>query len=96
MNKEDFKDLLTGIKEIGKIREGKIKPGRVFKFNPMEVKNIRKKLKQSQKEFSFMIGVSIGTLKNWEQGRRVPEGPARALLKVASKKPQAVLEALHN
>jgi len=41
-----------------------------------------------------MIGVSVATLRNWEQGRRVPEGPARALLKVASKNPEAVEEAL--
>ena len=41
-----------------------------------------------------MIGVSVATLQNWEQGRRKPEGPARALLRVAAKNPQAVMEAL--
>ena len=41
-----------------------------------------------------MIGVSVSTLQNWEQGRRQPEGPARALLKVATEKPEAVAEAL--
>jgi len=41
-----------------------------------------------------MIGVSVGTLQNWEQGRRKPEGPARALLQVAAKNPKAVIEAL--
>ena len=41
-----------------------------------------------------MIGVSISTLQNWEQGRLQPEGPARALLKVATEKPEAVAEAL--
>ncbi len=41
-----------------------------------------------------MIGVSAATLQNWEQGRRHPEGPARALLKVASHNPEAVAEAL--
>jgi putative transcriptional regulator len=41
-----------------------------------------------------MIGVSISTLQNWEQGRRVPEGPAPALLKIAAEKPEAVIEAL--
>ncbi|PYV38295.1 MAG: transcriptional regulator, partial [Acidobacteria bacterium] len=48
----------------------------------------------SQAEFALMIGVSVATLKNWEQGRRTPEGPARALLKVAAKNPKAVAEAL--
>jgi putative transcriptional regulator len=42
-----------------------------------------------------MIGVSVRTLQNWEQGRRKPDGPAKALLHVASKNPKAVLEALH-
>ncbi len=41
-----------------------------------------------------MIGVSISTLQNWEQGRRQPDGPARALLKVAAENPEAVAEAL--
>ena len=41
-----------------------------------------------------MIGVSVATLQNWEQGRRKPEGPAQALLKIAEKNPRAVAEAL--
>jgi putative transcriptional regulator len=54
-----------------------------------------KKLNVSQNEFALMIGVSVRTLQNWEQGRRKPEGPAKALLKVASKNPSAVLDAIH-
>ena len=42
-----------------------------------------------------MIGVSVATRRNWEQGRRVPDGPALALLRVAAKNPKAVAEALH-
>jgi putative transcriptional regulator len=42
-----------------------------------------------------MIGVSTSTLQNWEQGRREPDGPAKALLKVASQNPEAVMKALH-
>jgi putative transcriptional regulator len=42
-----------------------------------------------------MIGVSIKTMQNWEQGRREPEGPAKALLRVVEKEPQAVMNALH-
>jgi putative transcriptional regulator len=41
-----------------------------------------------------MIGVSVATLRNWEQGRRRPEGPARALLKVAAANPEMVAAAL--
>jgi putative transcriptional regulator len=52
-------------------------------------------LKASKSEFALMIGVSIATLRNWEQGRRTPDGPALALLRVASRNPRAVAEALH-
>jgi putative transcriptional regulator len=58
------------------------------------VRKIREKLQKSQSEFARMIGVSVSTLQNWEQGRRQPEGPARALLVVASKAPEVVAKAL--
>ncbi len=51
-------------------------------------------VKKSQAEFALMIGVSAATLQNWEQGRRSPVGPARALLKVAAENPRAVERAL--
>jgi len=60
------------------------------------LKNIRKKLHVSQSKFAYMIGVSIDTLQNWEQGRRNPEGPALALLKVAETDPETVMKALHS
>ncbi len=94
MKKELFEQLLDSVKEAGAIRRGVKKPSRVFKYKPEDIKNIREKLHLSQSKFALMIGVSISTLQNWEQGRRYPEGPARALLKVASTKPKAVLEAL--
>lgn len=56
---------------------------------------IREKLKVLQNEFALMIGVSAHTLQNWEQGRRTLEGPAKALLRIASRNPSAVLDALH-
>jgi putative transcriptional regulator len=94
MKKQDFDNLLESIKQAGKIRRGEMKPGRIFTFNPADIKSIRSKLKLSQSEFSMLIGVSLSTLQNWEQGRRQPEGPARALLKVAAEKPEALVEAL--
>ena len=45
--------------------------------------------------FAALIGISPRTLQNWEQGRREPEGPAKALLRVVDREPQAVLQALH-
>ena len=95
MREKDFQNLLNSIKQAGEIRKGKRKPSRVFRFDRLEVRKIRRQFKQSQNEFAHMIGISVATLRNWEQGRRVPEGPALALLKVAAAKPEAVIEALH-
>jgi len=59
-----------------------------------DVRAIRYKLKQSQAEFALMIGVSVTTLQGWEEGRHHPDGPALALLRVASKSPKLVAKAL--
>ena len=94
MNKEDFNELITSVKQAGKIKRGKMHASRQFEYAPADIKAIRKRLEKSQSEFALMIGVSVSTLQNWEQGRRRPEGPARALLKIATENPQAVSEAL--
>ncbi|MGZ5446180.1 MAG: NadS family protein [Thermoanaerobaculia bacterium] len=89
-----FDDLVTSIKEAGRIHRGETRASRTFVFQPADVREIREKLHKSQSEFARMIGVSVATLQNWEQGRRQPEGPARALLVVASKAPKVVAKAL--
>jgi putative transcriptional regulator len=94
MKKQLFDELVESIEQAGKIKKGLLKPSRIFKYKPIEVKNIRSKLHISQSQFAMMIGVSKSTLQNWEQGRREPEGPAKALLRVVEKQPQAVLAAL--
>jgi len=94
MKKVSFDKLAESVRQAGRIRRGEMKAGRVFHFSPADIKGIRLRLKKSQAEFALMIGVSLATLQNWEQGRRFPEGPARALLKVAAEKPEAVIEAL--
>lgn len=94
MRKKDFENLIESVKQAGKIRRGEMKASRSREFKPTDIKSIRKKLGMSQSEFAMMIGVSLSTLQNWEQGRRRPEGPARALLKIVSKDPEAVVKAL--
>ena len=94
MKKKDFDSLTQSIRQAGRIRRGEEKPSRVIEVTPPDIKAIRAQLGRSQAEFALMIGVSVGTLRNWEQGRRRPEGPARALLKVASVNPSAVEKAL--
>jgi putative transcriptional regulator len=94
MRERDFQNLVRSVRQAGRIRRGKMKAARVFTFRPADVKSIRLKLGTSQAEFAMMIGVSLATLQNWEQGRRMPEGPARALLKIAADNPKAVADAL--
>lgn len=94
MKKQDFDKLVSSVRQAGRIRRKELAPGRVFHYQPADIKEIRKKLGKSQPEFAMMIGVSVATLRNWEQGRRCPEGPARALLRVSEKKPEALIEAL--
>ena len=94
MKTRDFENLVRSVRQAGRIRRGKAKPSRVFRFRPADIRAIRDSLGKSQSEFALMIGVSVSTLQNWEQGRRSPEGPARALLKVAAENPDAVAEAL--
>ena len=94
MKAKEFDKLVKSVKQAGRIRRGKSSASRVFKFRPADVKAIREGLEKSQSEFALMIGVSVSTLQNWEQGRRQPEGPARALLKIAAENPKAVAKAL--
>lgn len=94
MNPTDFGKLVASVKQAGKIRRGRLRPGRITTFKPDDVRAIRGRLDVTQTEFAMMIGVSVATLRNWEQGRRVPEGPARALLRVAAADPEAVALAL--
>lgn len=63
-------------------------------FQDWEIVEIRNKFHVSQRRFAQMFGISVKTLRNWEQGRRKPVGPARALLRVAKANPQAVARVL--
>jgi putative transcriptional regulator len=95
MKRDIGKEILAGIEEIAAWKRGE-KKLRVVEL-PMpkaaDVKVIRDGLGLSQETFAGFLGVSVGTVRGWEQGRRQPQGPARALLLVAAKKPRAVREA---
>ena len=94
MKKAHFEKLVESIREAGRIKRGELKPSREFTFAPTDVKAIRAKLGTSQSQFALMIGVSVSTLQNWEQGRRRPEGPAQALLRIAAEAPDLVARTL--
>ncbi len=95
MNDKDFKKLVESVKQMGSIMRGENIPHRRTVLSKVDVKGLRERLGLTQSQFAGMIGVSIKTLQNWEQGRREPEGPAKALLRVVEREPQAVLNALH-
>jgi len=90
MKSEDFEELVNSMKEAGAIMRGETQPSRRIEVSSLDIKAIREGTKKSQNEFALMIGVSLGTLRNWEQGRRKPDGPARALLKVVAQNPEYV------
>lgn len=96
MKDEMFNELLESVKEIDKITKGKKKASRSFTFKEPRVKAIREQTGLSQTHFASLIGVSKRTLENWEQGRRHPTGPARALLKIVESDPKGAVQALHN
>ena len=84
--------LIEGIEEIRAWKRGalKLKSTTVELPRAADVPQIRKALGYSQEEFAALMGVSVGTLRNWEQARREPHGPARSLLLVAATNPAAV------
>lgn len=96
MDDNDFNELLSSVQEMDSIIKKNAEPSRVTEFAEPEVKSIRDKIGLSQTRFAGLIGVSKRTLENWEQGRRHPTGPARALLRILDKDPESAVRALHS
>ena len=97
MAKEAFDTMMAGLGDAMAYAKGDSSRGKkhVVEVPAVDVAAARKKLGLSQDSFARAFGVSPGTVRNWEQGRRQPEGPARVLLRVIEKEPKAVLRALH-
>jgi putative transcriptional regulator len=89
------KEIIRGLEEFKAWKRGEVKLKTVDIDMPRaaDVPAIRKTLGLSQPEFARFMGVSVATLRNWEQERREPQGPARSLLLVAKKQPEAVIKA---
>ncbi|WP_395341232.1 helix-turn-helix domain-containing protein [Ningiella sp. W23] len=87
-NRDIGLEILNGINEIKAFKEGKTKLRTTELSEPSEPKIIRSKLKLSQSAFAALLGVSKRTLQDWEQGRRSPQGPAVALLRIAEQHPE--------
>ncbi|MGA2879513.1 MAG: helix-turn-helix domain-containing protein [Bryobacteraceae bacterium] len=87
--------LIKSMQQAVDFARGKDVPGiRVYVPADCDVRKIRSRLKLSQKEFASRFGFSIDSIQNWEQGRRIPDGPARTLLAVIAHEPKAVERAL--
>lgn len=78
-------EVLSGIRELKAGKTGRV-------INRPSVATIRERTGLSQSRFAALLGVSVRTLQDWEQGRRAPSGAARTLLLVAHKNPLAVLD----
>lgn len=96
MKDQLFEELLDSVQQGEAILKNKKKPSGTFDFENPDVQVIRKSYGLSQNKFAKLLGISVSTLRNWEQGRRKPEGPARVLLLVASKHPEVILDTIHN
>lgn len=94
MEEKLFNDLLESVKQMNEIRAGKRKPAKITRFEKNEITEVRRKLKMTQTQFATAFGISVSTLRNWEQGHRNPTGAAITLIKVAKRHPKAVLEAV--
>ncbi|MCC2604822.1 NadS family protein [Planctobacterium marinum] len=95
MNDDLFKQLIESVGQANDIIKGNARPTRTTKFAEPQVRAIRAKTGLTQARFADVLGVSKRTLENWEQGRRHPTGPARALLKILDADPKHALEALN-
>ena len=78
-------EILEGVREIKRGEHGRV-------INVPSVASVRERTGLSQSRFARLLGVSVRTLQEWEQGRRVPSGAARTLLLIAQKNPRALLE----
>ena len=91
MDNKSFDVLLDSTKEAKEILAKKRDPSRTFYIEEPNAKEIRAKFHLTQIEFANMLNISVATLRNWEQGRRRPEGPARVLLNVANSNPEVLM-----
>ena len=89
-----FDQLLANVRQATTGAGSTRRASRSSEINALTVKRLRGWTRLSQPEFARLLGVELGTLRNWEQGRREPTGPARALLRAISNDPENVLHAL--
>lgn len=85
-------EILEGIAEIKQFKNGHLTLRTTELSQPSPPQKIRQKLNLSQSAFAGLMGVSVRTLQDWEQGRRDPQGPAVALLRIAEQHPEVFVD----
>jgi putative transcriptional regulator len=85
-------EILAGIREIKAYKAGQVDLRTRQLQEPSAPQDIRKRLNLSQAAFAGLMGVSLRTVQDWEQGRRTPSGPAKSLLRIAEQHPEVFME----
>ena len=91
---EAFESIAQGLREAIALNKGQAIQANTYRYEAIDVGELRHSLGLTQEEFAAKFRISVGTLRHWERGDRKPHGPALALLQVVAKEPQAVLRAL--
>ena len=94
MDSKLFGRLVESMQQMDEIVKGEGAPSREFHVHAVRVKEIRKSTGLTQAKFARKLNIELATLQNWEQGRREPTGPAKALLMALERDPVHVLRAL--
>ena len=94
MGKKAFDGIMAGMRDVLAHIEGDKTAARVITVKPETVKIARKKTGLSRDVFARMFGLSVASLRKWENGERVPSGAAKILLTIISREPEAALRAL--
>ena len=94
MDPKLFEELTRSSRQAGAIARGERKPARRHELTPSRILAVRERSGLSQAQFARLLNVSVKTLQNWEQARREPTGPAKALLRIVEREPAAALRAL--
>ena len=89
-----YTEIGEGLEDAIAHAKGRKAKAKEHRMDPIDVKSIRKKTGMSQQRFCASFGISIGTLRHWEQGLRSPRGAARVLLKVVDNDPSAVIRTM--
>jgi len=92
----EFEEIKTGLLDALHHAGGEDGDSKVHRVEVpvVDVRAVRVKLAMSQADFADAFGVSVATVRNWEQGRRIPRGPARVLLNIIEQEPDAVQRVL--